>query len=220
MTNTEETSPKRIREVIYRENRALFPISWLHTQEYCEYQLFLEKVRGLKAPPTRAMAEGKQEHEKLFTEFAKRAVPSTVPEMLAHSKTAPVSSREFRVEDIEHGIYGLIDEVLLTPEEFVVIDDKPGTSVYLSNIHQVYGYCLAFKYTVADARAITAALRQRGSDRVYWHTPFAHDAEEEIVQTVGHIHDLVAGRQGFGWTTQPARCRACRLRENCDHASP
>ncbi|MHA2067957.1 MAG: hypothetical protein ACXABY_26650, partial [Candidatus Thorarchaeota archaeon] len=32
-------------------------------------------------------------------------------------------------------------------------DDKPGTKTFLSNIHQVYGYCLAFKETAKQAQS-------------------------------------------------------------------
>jgi hypothetical protein len=62
------------------------------------------------------MVEGKQEHEKLYEEFKKEAVPATLDEMLLESKKAKILSRELSVRDLGHGIYGLIDEVLLTPD--------------------------------------------------------------------------------------------------------
>ena len=96
---------------------------------------------GIKVAPTREMIEGKQEHQNLYDQFEKEAVPATLEEMLLESKKVTVFSRELRVRDTKHGIYGLIDEVLLTPNEFIVIDDKPGTKTFLSNIHQVFGYC-------------------------------------------------------------------------------
>jgi hypothetical protein len=178
---------KRISQVIHTDERPLFPISWLHKLEFCEYQIYLENVLGIKVAPTQAMIEGHGEHRRLYDEFDKEAVPATLEEMLLESKAVAIFSRELRVRDQNHGIYGLIDEVLLTPDEFIVIDDKPGQKAYLSNVHQVYGYCLAFQEEIRarDGRPIVAALRERGTDNIYWHTPFRN------------------------------KCRACRLQHRC-----
>jgi CRISPR-associated exonuclease Cas4 len=213
-----EVSPYgRIAEVRYLDNTHLFPISWLHKQEFCEYQIFLENIKGIKVKPTQAMVKGKQEHERLYNDFRKEAVPATLEEMMVESKTAEVISREFRVFDTRHGIYGLIDEVLLTPDGFVVIDDKPGVKTFLSNIHQVHGYCLAFKETVAilDNREVIAALRERGTKNIYWSEPFTNPAEESIVAIIDHIHSLISGTNEFGSTDNPNKCRACRLSVQC-----
>jgi CRISPR/Cas system-associated exonuclease Cas4 (RecB family) len=210
----------RVAEVIYLRDRHLFPISWLHKQEYCEYQIFLENIKGIKVKPTSAMLEGKREHERLYNDFRKEAVPATFEQMLAESRVAKVISREFRVFDARHGIYGMIDEVLLTPNELVVIDDKPGGKIFLSNINQVYGYCLAFKEQAGpvDGRQIAGALRQRGTETVYWKAPFTNSVEESIVALIGHIHSLISGTAEFSSTDNPNRCNACRLRAACDRA--
>ena len=210
----------RVADVIYVRNRHLFPISWLHKQEYCEYQIFLENIKGIKVKSTQAMLEGKREHARLYNDFRKEAVPATFEQMLAESKTAKVISREFRIFDVRHGIYGLIDEVLLTPDGLVVIDDKPGTKIFLSNINQVYGYCLAFKEqaSTADGRQIVGALRQRGTENIYWKAPFTKSAEESIVALVEHIHSLISGTDAFGSTDNPNKCNVCRLRATCNRA--
>lgn len=212
---------KRISEVIYIDHQPLFPISWLHKQEYCEYQIYLENVLGIKAPPTQAMIEGKQEHQNLYDQFAREAVPATLEEMLLESTKITLFSRELRVRDTKHGIYGLIDEVLLTPNQFIVIDDKPGTKTFLSNIHQVYGYCLAFREELGtrDTRPVVAALRERGTDNIYWNAPFDHQAEKEILNVIGRIHSLITGSVPFSLSDNPNKCRACRLQNRCQQAS-
>lgn len=131
--------------LIYVGEQQLFPINWLQKQDYCEYQIYLENVKGLKVKPSKAMTTGSQSHEYLYDQFAKTAKPATAEEMLTESRAGAIYSREFKVIDLEHGIYGLIDEIWLTPESFIVIDDKPGIKAYSSNIHQVYGYCLAYQ---------------------------------------------------------------------------
>lgn len=213
-------NPGRITGTIYINNRLLFPVSWLNKQEYCEYQIYLEHIAGIKVEPTRQMAEGKREHETLYEEFKKEAVPSTIDQMLSESRKISVLSRELSVRDIGHGIYGMIDEVLLTPDAFIVIDDKPGTGVYLSSINQVYGYCLAFKYTLAiqDNRPVIAALRERGTDNIFWHEPFDLQAEKHICTVIERIHSLLNGNGEFTASDNPNKCRACRFRTKCDRS--
>ncbi len=202
---------RKITEVNFIKDKLLFPISWLQKQDYCEYQIYLENIRGIKTKPTKAMIEGKGEHEEMYQRFAEKAVPATPEQMLAESRTANVLSREFRISDEVHGVFGYIDEVWMSPDSFVVIDDKPGNRPYLSCIHQVYGYCLAFKtlVNVGDTRGIVAALRERGTDNIYWQAPFNQTAEEEIIATIDHIHSLLAGRIQFKPTENPRKCLSC-----------
>jgi hypothetical protein len=58
VADLEDRMDEKIRQLIYVKERALFPISWLQKQDYCEYQIYLENVRGIKAEPTKAMAQG------------------------------------------------------------------------------------------------------------------------------------------------------------------
>ena len=113
---------------------------------------------------------------------------------------------------------GLIDEVLLTPDSFIVIDDKPGTKTFLSNINQIFGYCLAFKSSVVleDSRPVIAALRERGTDNIYWSVPFDPDAEGHITTIIGRIHSLLSGTLEFASSDNPNKCRACRFNSICD----
>ncbi len=208
----------RISEVRYIGNRLSFPISWLHKQEYCEYQIFLENIKGIAVEPTKAMIEGKQEHEKLYTDFSKDAVPATIQEMLSESKKVQLLSRELWVVDSKHGIHGMIDEVLFTPEEFIIIDDKPGKKAYLSSIRQVHGYCLAFKEMVGDleGRRITAAIRERGTENIHWQAPFSITDEESIVEVISHIHGLISKNEEFNSCNNANKCRACRFNSACE----
>jgi CRISPR-associated exonuclease Cas4 len=210
----------KIAQVIHIKGRPFFPISWLQKQDYCEYQIWLENIRGIKVKPTQSMVEGTQQHEQLYDRFAQEAAPATVEQMLDESKKATIFSREFRVLDAAHGIYGYIDEVWLTPDSFVVIDDKPGTRAFTSNIHQIYGYCLAFKTIIEpdDKRGLIAALRERGTDNIIWQAPFNHVAEEEIVPVIGHIHNLISGKESFSSSANPNKCKVCRLKGYCNQA--
>jgi CRISPR-associated exonuclease Cas4 len=217
--STGKTPYKKISQVIYIGDRLLFPISWFQKQDFCEYQIYLENIKGIRAAPTPAMAKGKEEHDRLYSEFAEKAIPVTLDQMLSESRTARLLSRELRVADVIHGLYGYIDEVWLRPDSFVVIDDKPGIRAYTSNVNQVFGYCLAFKVLVAsDERQITAALRERGTENIFWQSPFDEAAEEAIISISSRIHNLLSGKDEFNPCGNPNKCRSCRLRLLCDKA--
>ena len=200
------------------ENKANFPISWLNKQGYCEYGIFLENVRQIKTAPTKAMINGVKEHSILEEKFKEEAVPSTFDEMMESSKTGEILSREFPVVSANYGIRGFIDEIWMTPDEFIIIDDKPGVIPYHSSINQVYGYCLAFKDMTREDRQIVASLRERGTDNIFWASYFDAKAEKSIIGLINHIHDLISGSTQFGSTDNPNKCRKCRFSKICDRS--
>jgi len=205
-----------ISQVMIREGRNNFPISWLNKQGYCEYSIYLENVKGVEVQPTLDMVVGTQEHARLEEDFKKDAEPATFEEMLETSKTAELLSRELPVISEKYGIRGYIDEVWMTPDEFVIIDDKPGSRAFPSSIHQVFGYCLAFKDTVKDNRKIIASLRERGTDKIFWSTYFNQEAENNIKSLINRVHNLILGKEEFLPTRNPRKCRSCRLKIKCD----
>lgn len=208
-----------ISQVRVIENQNNFPISWLNTQAYCEYSIFLENVKGISARPTKAMMEGTKEHGDLETKFRKDAEPATFEEMLETSTTAEIFSRELPVESARYGIRGFIDEVWMTPDEFVIIDDKPGNRAYSSSINQVYGYCLAFKDSVPEERRIVASLRERGTDNIFWSSYFDEAAEKSVLEIIQRVHNLLDGSIDYIPTKNPKKCRSCRFKSKCDRKS-
>jgi len=192
-------------------------ISWLYAQDYCEYQLYLDQVKGVTVDDTPAMVKGSVEHQRLEDAFlAKAEVEYTFEEAVQESRRTPISSREFYVEDRLLNIHGYIDELVLRPDGFTVIDDKPvGRSgkVYPSSKHQVYGYCIALKSMLGpeERRPITAAVRARGSDRIVWSEAFVIKAEGKVRRLIKRVHGLLAGDIKFKSATQAYKCRPCRF---------
>lgn len=205
-----------IAQVKIIEGQNNFPISWLNTQGYCEYCIYLEKVKGIKRAPTRAMIDGTQTHQALEDKFKKDAVPTTMEEMMETSKTAEVLSRELYVESPRYGVRGMIDEIWMTPDEFIIIDDKPGNKAYSSQINQVLGYCLAFKDKYDDGRRIVASLRQSTTGDIFWQQYFDQEAEDKIKNIVRHVHQSLLGNEEFISTKNPNKCRSCRFSPHCD----
>jgi CRISPR-associated exonuclease Cas4 len=216
LKNVRPTYHSEIAQVRIIEGQNNFPISWLNTQGYCEYCIYLENVKGILAAPTMAMKKGSKVHRGLEDEFKKDAIPTTMEEMMETSKTAEILSRELYVESASYGIRGLIDEIWMTPDEFIIIDDKPGKIAYPSQINQVFGYCLAFKDRYDDGRRIVASLRQSTTGDVFWQQYFDKEAENHIKDIVNHVHQALLFNEDFISTKNPNKCRSCRFNLKCD----
>jgi CRISPR-associated exonuclease Cas4 len=205
-----------ISQVKIIEDKNNFPISWLNKQGFCEYGIYLENVKGVEVKPTKSMLQGTKVHATLEANFKEEAEPTTFDDMLETSKTGEILSRELPVISKHYGIRGFIDEVWMTPDEFIIIDDKPGTVAYSSSINQVYGYCLAFKEMVPEKRRMVASLRERGTENIYWASYFDKKAENDIINLINRMHKLLVGEIEFKATDNPNKCRGCRFNTLCD----
>ena len=194
-----------------------FPISWLNTQGYCEYSLYLEYCEGISTAPTQEMKEGTEGHAVLEEKFKETAEPSSFEDAFELSKEKAILSREMFVIDSENGIRGYIDEVRMTPDSIIIIDDKPGNRAYRSTVNQVFAYCLAFKAMMgSDNRQIIAALRQRGTDNVFWHDKFNENNEKSIKYEINKLHRLIDNKRDAMPTKNPNKCKKCRFQSYCE----
>ncbi|WP_407381155.1 PD-(D/E)XK nuclease family protein [Methanobrevibacter sp.] len=198
------------------EGKNNFPISWLNQQGYCEYQIYLQYMKGIKTSPTSAIQKGTHVHNKLEEKFMEDATPATFDEVVEMSKSQATVSRECFVISPEHGIRGFIDEIWMTPDEIVIIDDKPGTRAFPSTINQMRAYCLAFKSMTNEKRPIKGGLRQRGSDTIFWSEEFDDNAEKQILFTINRMHALFEGQKPFMATKNPNKCKSCRYQSYCE----
>lgn len=194
-----------------------FPISWLNQQGYCEYQLYLEYMKGIETEDTKAMTTGTQIHAQLEDIFKQDSEESTFEDAVETSKENAIMSRECFVLDEEHGIRGYIDEIWMKPDEIVIIDDKPGRTPYQSTMNQVRAYCLAFKNMTNDSRKIKAALRERGTENLFWIEVFTSEVENEIKFTIDRVQGLLDGLKPFVPTKNKNKCKSCRFKKYCEH---
>ncbi len=105
----------------------------------------------------------------------------------------------------------------MTPEEIVIIDDKPGRTPYQSTMNQVRAYCLAFKDMTNDSRMIKGALRERGTNNLFWIEIFTPEIEKEIEFTINRMQGLLDSSKPFIPTKNPNKCRSCRYKRYCEH---
>lgn len=199
------------------EGKNNFPISWFNQQGYCEYQIYLEYVKGIKTQNTPEMTHGSQIHNQLENIFKQVSTPSTFEDAVKSSKQKASMSREVFVVSPDLGIHGYLDEIWMKPDEIVIIDDKPGRTPYESTMNQVKAYCAAYKDMAGDERKIKASLRERGSENLFWIEVFDENVENQIKEKIKHIHDLIDGTAAFTHTENPKKCRSCRFKNDCKH---
>lgn len=200
------------------EGKNNFPISWLNKQGYCEYQLYLEHIKGIEVGKTKAMQKGTKIHEKLEKNFKQTATETTFDKAIKISKEKPIVSREVFVISPKNGIRGYIDEIQIKPKEIIIIDDKPGTTPYNSMINQVRAYCLCLKeMLIKDNRTIKGALRQRETGKIFWNETFDNEAEKSIKFLIKRIEGLFQGTKPFIPTKNKNKCKSCRYQSYCKH---
>ncbi len=200
------------------EGKNNFPISWLNKQGYCEYQLYLEHLKGIEVGKTNAMKRGTEIHEKLEENFKQTATETTFDEAIKISKEKPILSREVFVISPKYGIRGYIDEIQIKPKEIIIIDDKPGTTPYDSMINQVRAYCLCLKeMLIEDNRIIKGALRQRDTGNIFWNETFDENVEKSIKFLIKRIEGLFEGTKPFIPTKNKNKCKSCRYQSYCKY---
>ncbi len=194
------------------------PISWLHTQDYCEYQIFLEHVKGISAGRSAAMETGSMGHAKLDAEHAAK-----VTEVMSLEE-ALVQSAERRVTLVMRGVdvendylKGNIDEIQLDPVQITIIDDKPTKGrAWPADIKQVWGYCWAYSDQRKPDRPLYGAVRDRDTQDFVWQESFTEAARNSTYNTVMRLLDILKGNRAAVPTKKPQKCRPCRFREVCD----
>ena len=193
------------------------PIHWLHSQAYCEYQIYLEHVKGIKVAPTPEMNNGKEIHSLLEENHKKKAkLKLSTKDALEKSQKEKIIliGREIPVSG--NYLYGLIDEVHFTPNRIVIIDDKPNNYPYMTNKKQVWGYCLAFEEQFKAKLPLVACIRHRDTKRIIWKEIFSDAHRNIVLESVERILGIINLNKKAKPTNKPSKCKSCRLREVCD----
>lgn len=213
----------KIQGVLVQGDRVIFPISWLHKQAYCEYQILLENIKGIKVWATKAMVTGTKKHDELLKEHeAKATEKGTVEEFIrrAREEKASFVVRELRVIAPNAGLHGSIDEAVIHPDSVDIIDDKPGDTAWPGNIRQIWGYCLAFRECHAPEIPIAGVMRNRDTKAVVWKETMTPENEQAMKETIARVRGIISGEREAEPTTFPKKCRVCRFHKQgkCDRS--
>lgn len=203
-----------IQGVMVKGENLIFPVSWLSKQAYCEYQIFLENIKGIKVWDTKEMVTGTKKHEKLFKEHKERATDEgTVEQFMKRAKKENVSFvlRELRVIAPEVGLHGSIDEVVINPDSIEIIDDKPGDRAWPGNVRQIWGYCLAFRECHSPGMPINGTMRNRDTKERVWTETMTLEHEGAMADVIKRVKGILNEEREAEPTSMANKCRKCRF---------
>lgn len=198
------------------------PISMLHTQAYCEYQIFLDAVKGIEVGRSAAMIEGSLDHAVLDEEHAAKAtVAMSLEEALTASAKKKVICIMRDITVMNKYLKGKIDEIHIGPNFITIIDDKPikDGRVWPPDKKQVWGYCWAYSDQYKPDRPLYGAVRDRraaDAQDFAWQEPFTEAERLAAEETSIRILDILKGTREAVPTKKPQKCRPCRFKEACD----
>ena len=200
--------------------RDLIPISWLHTRDFCEYQLYLQHVLHIKLPATKEMLSGLQKHAELEQKFKEQAIPIEEPvekhiEKLLRGEIGPFSMREFSLKSETYKLTGKIDEIQLFRERALIIDNKPSLSAKAADINQLRAYCLCFSDAYKWENEIYNSIQNSTSQKFVFAELFDGNAKNNVEAVVKRMHALFSGNADFIPANEKWKCAACRYNIVC-----
>lgn len=194
------------------------PIHWLHSQAFCEYEIYLATVKGVPDPyPDRTdLVEGRAAHTTLLDNHMKDAVPTTltIPELAQEAKRTYACQVLRELQVTGHRLYGLIDEVEIHAHGHIyVLEDKPRSKTgtpFLSEIRQAQGYALAFHQNYPALKPVIPVIRDRNNGEWLWQGELDKDTIHSVNEALNRIFGILDG----SWVPVPtkirAKCMFCR----------
>jgi len=193
------------------------PIHLLNSQTYCEYQIYLEYVKGIKVKPTLEMNKGREIHKALEKEHKKKAkFKLSVMDAIKKSQKEKITLVGREIPVTGNYLCGFIDEILLMPDQIVIIDDKPNSYSFFANKKQVFGYCLAFEEQFKTNFKLIACIRHRDSKKIVWKETFSANHKDVVFESVKRIFGIINRNKKAEPTNKINRCKSCRFRNVCD----
>ncbi len=194
--------------------------SWLNSFVYCPYQIYLERVKGIKVAETQSMREGTKAHHSLevaHKEMVEEII--TVEYAMEESRKRRVGYlfREIPIRAYfdDYQIGGRIDELLVLPYRIEIIDDKPGHRAYDGGIIQVYAYAHAFVRRYSPQVPVHAVIRSRDSGEVIYRGEFGARERERVEERIKELLDVIYSRREPTVRINERKCASCRFRDVC-----
>ncbi len=181
--------------------------SLVSTQSWCEWQIYLEKVKGQKRKFRQVVKEGTKVHQALEEQHKKEAEEMTLARFLEEGGI----TRELYLICEKHGISGKIDEIILTDDKVIIIDDKKTPKPYDGYKHQLYAYALLVDEELVPRRPIYVALRDSETQEVTWIQEYKEDHKEKLLNLMERIRNIIKEETEPIPTESQKTCSYCSL---------
>ena len=193
------------------------PVHLLGVGAFCEIQLFLREVLGVRKQATRKMIRGKREHEKLVNKFKPEKTMSLYEAFELSSKEGiAIRAREVPVSG--KYLFGFVDELLIMPDSFVVIEDKISGKVFSGSLIQVFGYCMSLSERFDNA-VIYGVIRKIPEMRIQYLGLFGEREYRTGMKYLKRTLDILSGgTPQFHGNFE--KCRKCNMNGVCSDIFP
>jgi CRISPR-associated exonuclease Cas4 len=196
------------------------PVSWLGDYAFCEYQIYLEHVRGVDAgekPERRQDKAARVGRDEAYQSIAELGLSVSQALEKAQGEGIALSARGVSVEGVD--LVGCIDEIIFMADRILIVDDKPDDIAWPSSRMQAWGYCLAFEQHYAPRLPLMAGIRSSDTAFEIWAQPFDQEHREEVRKAVFRIRQILDREILAVGTRNRRKCRVCRFGASCDARS-
>ena len=187
------------------------PISQLGQLAYCEYKIYFKdwlKKHKKKVPfiQSKEIIAGAQAHQEL-----KENHIEVDTKELVNKRELSVSCDTLR---------GKIDEIVKSPTEIRIIEDKPHDIAYQGDQWQVLAYCKCYREIhqeeIDEDTKIIAVVRCWKTNTEIWTKEFTEEDNKLIIEKTDRIIGILDGSITANSTDNPAKCNKCNLKKTCD----
>ncbi len=174
----------------------------------CPRRFLYRKVLGQKL--TYAMINGARAHAKKYNEHKERAdrkIPLAIAIDIARTGET-LLGRE--IEILGNGLYGIIDEIQLYPEEAVIIDFKAS----LSERGKIQALAYAAALAPYGYEHITVRIARTRDEEVLWEKKF-DESDKEFIESLKRRFFSMVRAGTFPRSEDPSVCEDCPFRRIC-----
>lgn len=189
------------------QGQALVTITLLKQYTYCPRVVYYETCTPGIRPTTYKMQAGQDAHERERLRAARR-------KLSAYQLTEGERQFDIRVSSAKLGLSGLIDEVVLNPQEAIVVDYKLAGWVGDNHLIQVAAYALLVEETfhLPVKRAFIYLMKPRQFEMV----AIDDELRNSVLQTLEAIQYIRLFEYMPPPVDQPNKCSSCEFRRFCN----
>ena len=198
------------------EGESNFPFDILKLYGVCEYQIYHQYKKNNKTRINES--HGRSIQHQLENIFKQDAEEITLKQALELSKTKTLMTRDCFLMSSNYKIYGHVDEIWFRDDEIVLINDAQGRTPFDSTMLPIKAASLVFGDKVSENRKVKVALRERGTENLFWIEIITPEIKKDIENTIKRVHNLLEGIQDYIPTEDIKKCKKCEFKKLCKYS--